>query len=76
MATYNLLTNATFRVERGLGYAFCIDGLVDTEGSRNLAFRPFAPELALDACLAVKKYRELSPAAKLFLERLRDEVRG
>ena len=76
VATYNLLTNATFLVERGLGYAFCIDGLVDTEGSRNLAFRPFAPELALDACLAVKKYRELSPATKLFLERLRDEVRG
>ena len=76
VATYNLLTNATFLVERGLGYAFCIDGLVDTEGSRNRAFRPFAPELALDACLAVKKYRELSPAAKLFLERLRDEVRG
>ena len=61
VATYNLLTNATFLVERGLGYAFCIDGLVDTEGSRNLAFRPFAPELALDACLAVKKYRELLP---------------
>ena len=63
-------------MERGLGFAFCMDCIVDTEGSRNLAFRPFAPELALDACLAVKKYRELSPAAKLFLERLRDEVRG
>ena len=76
VATYNLLTNATFLVERGLGYAFCIDGLVDAEGARNLAFRPLAPALTLDACLAVKKYRELSPAAKLFLERLREEMRG
>lgn len=75
VATYNLLTNATFLVERGLGYAFCINGLAPTDGARNLAFRPLEPALTLDACIAAKRYRELSPAAKLFLERLRQEVR-
>lgn len=74
VGTYNLLTNATFLVERGLGYAFCIDGLVDTEGGRNLTFRPLTPALTLDACIAAKRYRTLSPAAKLFLEKLREEV--
>ena len=75
VATYNLITNATFLVERGLGYAFCIDGLIDAEGARNLTFRPLAPTLTLDACIAVKRHHTLSPAAKLFLEKLREEVR-
>ena len=74
VATYNLLTNATFLVERGLGYAFCIDGLVDARNARGLAFRPVEPALTLDACIAAKRHRTLSPAAKLFLERLRKEV--
>ena len=74
VATYNLLTNATFLVERGLGYAFCIDGLVDAQNARGLAFRPVEPALTLDACIAAKRHRTLSPAAKLFLERLRKEV--
>ncbi len=76
VATYNLLTNATFLVERGLGYALCIDGLVDTHGSRNLVFRPIKPPITVSACLAVKKHRILSPAAKLFLERLRSTARA
>ena len=66
VATYNLLTNATFLVERGLGYAFCIDGLVDAQNARGLAFRPVEPALTLDACIAAKRHRTLSPAAKLF----------
>lgn len=71
VATYNLLTNATFLVEQGLGYAFCIDGLVPRESDRNLAFRPISPTLTLSASLAMKKHKELSPAARLFLDRLR-----
>lgn len=74
VATYNLLTNATFLVEQGLGLAFCIDGLVTGERERNLAFRPLAPALTISASLATKKYRVLSPAAKLFLDRLRAQV--
>ena len=75
VATYNLLTNATFLVEAGLGYAFCIDGLVSTDGNRNLTFRPLDPLMTVGLSIAAKKYRVLSPAAKLFLDQLREAVR-
>lgn len=42
VATYNLIYNATFLVERGIGYALCLARLVNTKG-RNLAFRPIVP---------------------------------
>ena len=39
VATYNLVYNATFMVEQGIGYALCLGDLVNTAG-RNLTFRP------------------------------------
>lgn len=69
VATYNLIHNATFLVERGIGYALCLDRLVNTEG-RNLTFRPIVPELSVGLYVVTKKYQTFSPAAKLFIERL------
>ncbi|MCM1330915.1 MAG: LysR family transcriptional regulator [Ruminococcus sp.] len=66
-ATYNLIYNATFLAERGIGYALCLDGLVNTEG-RNLTFRPIVPELSVGLYIVTKKYRTLSPAAKAFFD--------
>lgn len=70
IATYNLIYNATFLVERGVGYALCLDCLVNTEG-RNLTFRPITPELSVGLYLVTKKYQTFSPAVSAFMELLK-----
>ena len=67
VSTYNLISNVTFMVEQGLGYAVTLAGLVNTEG-RNLRFIPFAPEVLGKLYLVTKKYQTFSPADKLFLK--------
>ncbi len=70
VATYNLIYNATFMAERGIGYVLCIDRLVNTKG-RNLTFRPIVPKLSVGLYIVTKKYQTFSPAVKEFLEQLR-----
>lgn len=71
VATYNLIYNATFMVEKGIGYALCLSNLVNTAG-RNLTFRPIMPELSVDLYIVTKKYETFSPAVKLFIEKVKD----
>lgn len=70
VATYNLIYNATFMAERGIGYVLCIDRLVNTKG-RNLTFRPIVPKLSVNLYIVTKKYQTFSPAVKEFLEQLK-----
>lgn len=70
IATYNLIYNATFMVEQGMGYGLCLENLVNTEGKRNLTFRPIAPELSLSASLVVKKYQVLSRSAQMLINEI------
>lgn len=70
IATYNLIYNATFMVEQGMGYGLCLENLVNTEGKRNLTFRPMEPELSINASLVVKKYQVLSRSAQLLLDEI------
>lgn len=74
VATYNLIYNATFMVERGIGYALCLDRLVNTEG-RNLTFRPIVPELSVDLYIVTKKYQTFSPAVRVFIEQLKTSIK-
>lgn len=67
VATYNLITNATYMVESGIGYALCLEHLVNVEG-RNLTFRRIEPEKWIDQYLVTRRYQTFSPAAKRFLE--------
>ena len=73
VGTYNLIYNATFLVEHGVGYALCLDRLVNTEG-RNLTFRRIVPELSVELYMVTKKYQAFSPAVKMFLDELRRRV--
>ena len=73
VATYNLIYNATFLVERGIGYALCLAQLVNTKG-RNLTFRPITPELSVGLYVVTKKYQIFSPAAKAFLEQIKQSL--
>ena len=73
VGTYNLIYNATFLVEHGVGYALCLDRLVNTEG-RNLSFRRIVPELSVELYIVTKKYQTFSPAVKIFLNKLQAYV--
>ena len=73
VATYNLIYNAGLMVEAGMGYALCIDDLINTEGNHPLTFIPVTPKLQSDVYLFTKKYQVFSKATKLFLNRLQEE---
>lgn len=70
VSTYNLIYNAGLMVEAGIGYALCIDELINTTGSHPLTFRPLSPQLYSNVYLFTKKYQVFSKATKLFLSRL------
>ena len=53
---------------------FCLAGLTDTTGTRQLVFRPMDPPITVPAYLVTKKYQNSSPAVRLFLERIRTRV--
>lgn len=74
VASYNLIYNAGLMVEAGMGYALCIDKLINTAGSHPLTFLPLVPQLQSDVYLFTKKYQVFSKAARLFISRLTEKV--
>ena len=72
-ATYNLVYNAGIMVKSGMGYAITLDKLVNTSGDSELCFRPLAPKLESGLDIVWKKYQVFSPAAKLFLDKLKNK---
>lgn len=73
VATYNLIHNATYMVEAGMGCAVSIEGLVNTSGTE-LVFRPFEPALTARLSFAWKRGRQLSRAAAEFLKLLQSKI--
>lgn len=71
-ATYNLIYNAAVMVKNGLGCVISLDGLADTSAESPLCFRPLEPALEAGIDVVWKKYQVFSPAAALFLEKLRE----
>ncbi|PAV28217.1 LysR family transcriptional regulator [Virgibacillus profundi] len=74
VATYNLIFNAAIMVEEGLGYALCIDRLIDTSSKQTLKFLPFDPPLEANLNIVWKKNQTLSSASRAFLMGLRDDL--
>ena len=73
-ATYNLIFNAGLMVEAGIGYAICIDGLINPAGNHPLTFIPFEPKIRSNIILFTKKYQVFSKATRLFLDRLKEKT--
>lgn len=70
-ATYNLIVNAAFMVEQGLGVALCFDlGAV----FENLRFVPLAPRMETGSVLVWKKNQTLSAAHILFIQHIRNAI--
>jgi len=76
IATYNLLFNAALMVEAGVGYALCLDKLVNTMDVSELCFRPIAGSVSAGIDIVWKKYQVFSKASQKFLERLQASISG
>lgn len=71
-ATYNLLFNGSLMVEEGMGYAICLDKIINVSGESNLCFRPIKPQTKTGMSLVWKKYQVFTKAAEKFLLTCRD----
>ena len=71
-ATYNLVYNAAIMVKAGIGVAVTLDKLIDTSNESELCFRPLSPKLESGLDIVWKKYQIFSPAAKMFLDKLKE----
>ena len=70
-ATYNLIVNAAFMVEQGLGAALCFDlGAV----FENLRFVPLWPRMETGSVLVWKKNQALSSAQAQFIRHIRNAL--
>lgn len=74
VAVYNLLFNASLMVEDGVGYAICLDQLVNTTGDSQLAFRELDPPVKITGTLIWKKYQVFSPAVQLFIKQIQQLI--
>ena len=75
VSTYNLLYNASFLAEEGVGCVICLDKLINLCADSPLCFLPFSPRLESHISVVWKKYQIFSKAAQIFLEKLRRRVR-
>ncbi|MDN7242406.1 LysR family transcriptional regulator [Planococcus sp. N028] len=75
VATYNLIYNAALMVEENIGYALCLDKLINTSGNSNLCFKPITPKLEANLNMIWKKHQVFSNAANQFLKQLRNNMK-
>lgn len=71
-ASYNLVYNASLMVDEGLGYALCLDKIINVTGKSNLCFKPLYPRLEVGMKIVWKKYQVFSKASEKFLEKLKE----
>lgn len=71
IASYNLVFNASLLVDEGLGYALCLDKIINTTGT-NLCFKPLSPPLKANCYIIWKKYQVFSKATAVFLKCLQE----
>lgn len=74
VATYNLIYNAALMVEEGIGYALCLDKLVNTTSVTGLCFKPLEPRLEASLNIVWKKYQVFSKASEKFMGKLQEEI--
>lgn len=73
VTTFNLVYNAAVMAKQGIGYVVTLDKLADTSDGSPLCFRPLSPKIESGLDIVWKKYQIFSPAAELFLNRLKEK---
>lgn len=71
-AIYNLVYNASILIEEGMGYALCLDKLINVTGDSQLCFKPLCPKMEIEMRLVWKKHQVFSKAAEKFLMQIHD----
>lgn len=74
VATYSLLFNGSLMVEEDVGYALCLDKIINTTGKSNLTFRPFEPEFKAGMSIVWKKYQVHSKPTQKYLNVLLEQL--
>lgn len=74
VGTYNLLFNGSLMVDSGMGYALCLDNIINVSGDSSLCFKPFSPKLEAEMYIAWKKYQVLTKTAEKFLQKLQETL--
>lgn len=75
VATYNLLFNGSLMVDEGMGYAICLDRIINVSGNSNLCFRPLTPEITTGISIIWKKYQIFTKATEKFIQKLQETVK-
>lgn len=75
VATYNLLFNGSLMVDEGMGYAICLDKIINVSGESNLCFRPLEPRMEASMNLVWKKYQVFTKASEKFLLKCREVLK-
>ncbi len=74
VATYSLLYNGSLMVDEGMGYALCLNHIINPTGESNLCFRPLFPKLSIGLYVVWKKYQSLNKASEKFLAQLKELI--
>lgn len=72
VATYNLIFNASIMVADGLGFALCLDKILNLTGDTELCIRPLVPAAKAEMNIVWKRYQVFSRAAEAYLKELRN----
>ena len=74
VATYNLLFNGSLMVDEGMGYAICLDKIINVTGNSNLCFRPLSPKTEAGMHIVWKKYQVFTKAAEKYLLQIQQMI--
>ena len=73
-ATYSLLYNGSLMVEEGIGYAICLDKIINTSGSSSLCFLPLTRQIETNLYILWKKYPVFTKAVEHFLLKMQELI--
>ncbi|MNI51038.1 hypothetical protein D3C73_1057370 [compost metagenome] len=76
VATYNLIYNVAILVEKGFGYAICLEKLVNINDETKTSFKPFYPKLQTGCVIAWKKHQVFSKSTTKFIEYVKDAFKA
>lgn len=71
--TYSLIFNGSLMVKSGLGYALCLDKIINVSGDSGLTFLPLAPSKTANIHIIWKKNNVFSKATQLLLNEIGKE---
>lgn len=72
VASYNLLFNASIMVDEGMGYAICLNKIINVSGNSNLCYKPLSYDFQIHMSIVWKKYQVFTKAAEKFLIKIQE----